>query len=27
MIKADKNHNGVNIKFQQFLIPKGFGAQ
>ncbi|MCL8209561.1 hypothetical protein [Spiroplasma attinicola] len=27
MIKADENHNGVNIKFQQFLIPKGFGAQ
>ncbi len=27
MIKADKNHNGVNIKFQQFLIPKGFGAR
>lgn len=27
MIKADKNHNGVSIKFQQFLIPKGFSAR
>lgn len=26
MINADKNHNGVTIKFQQFLIPKGFSA-
>lgn len=27
MINADKNHNGVAIKFQQFLIPKGFSAK
>lgn len=27
MINADQNHNGVNLKFQQFFIPLVFGAK
>lgn len=27
MINADLNHNGVYIKFQQFLFPQGFAAR